>query len=85
VTDTERAARITPDKNNLHEIVEPKGDFNGPGGRTYYTEKQLTELCKQNSDVRYVVDHVKSRQNRYNRPKRRKTYTGVFESQTLSV
>ena len=39
VTDAERAARIPLEKNNLHEVVEPKADYNGPGGRTYSTEE----------------------------------------------
>jgi hypothetical protein len=39
VTDGERAARIPSTNNNVNEIVEPKGDFNGAGGRTFHTEK----------------------------------------------
>jgi hypothetical protein len=39
VTDAERAARIQSNNNNLNEVVEPKGEFNGPGGRTYHTEE----------------------------------------------
>jgi hypothetical protein len=39
VTDAERATRIQSEKNSPNEIVESKGDFNGPGGRTYHTEE----------------------------------------------
>lgn len=39
VSDAERAARMSSEYINPNEIVEPKGLFNGPGGRTFHTEE----------------------------------------------
>jgi hypothetical protein len=46
VTDAERAARIQSDKNNINESVEAKGEFSGPGRRTYHTEREANAALK---------------------------------------
>jgi len=47
VTDAERAASIPSDRINPNEIVESKGEFNGPGGRTYHTEKAANAALQE--------------------------------------